>query len=95
MYDDVSFSTQGIPDNGDLTIRVSFNNNYTILGILTGRTDFTRTTRLSDVYIEVITAGIIQDRVQTTTYEAKNQNTDVSVGKTLESVIGDGVEATT
>lgn len=95
VYDDVSFSTQGIPDNGDLTIRVSFNNNYTILGILTGRTDFTRTTRLSDVYIEVITAGIIQDRVQTTTYEAKNNNTDVSVGKTLELVIGDGVEATT
>lgn len=95
VYDDVTFSTQGIPDSGDLTIRVSFNNNYTILGILTGRTDFTRTTRLSGVYIEVITAGIIQDRVQTTTYEAKNANTDVSVGKTLEMVIGDGVEATT
>ena len=95
VYDDVSFSTQGIPDNGDLTIRVSFNNNYTILGILTGRVDFTRTTRLSGVYMEIITAGIIQDRVQTTTYEAKNSNTDVSVGKTLELVIGDGVEATT
>lgn len=95
VYDDVTFSTPGIPTNGDLTIRVSFNNNYTILGILTGRTDFTRTTRLSGVYMEIITAGIIQDRVQTTTYEAKNQNTDVSVGKTLELVIGDGVEATT
>jgi hypothetical protein len=95
IYDDVIFSTLSIPDSGDLTIRVSFNNNYTILGILTGRTDFTRTTRLSDVYIEVITDGIIQDRVQTTTYEAKNANTDVSVGKTLEMVIGDGVEATT
>ncbi len=94
-YDDVTFSTPGIPDSGDLTIRVSFNSNYTILGIITGRVDFTRTTRLSGVYIEVITAGIIQDRVQTTTYESKNQNTDVSVGKTLEMVIGDGVAATT
>jgi len=88
IYDDIIFSTLNIPDSGDLTIRVSFNNNYTILGILTGRTDFTRTTRLSDVYIEVITNGIIQDRVKTTTYEAQNANTNVSVGAKLESTIG-------
>jgi hypothetical protein len=95
VFDDINFTTPGIPTNGDLTIRLSFNNNYTILGILTGRTDFTRTTRISDLYIEIVTAGIIQDRVKTTTYEATNANTDVSVGAKLESTIGDGVESTT
>ena len=95
VYDDINFTTPGIISSGDLTIRLSFNNNYTILGILTGRTDFTRTTRISDLYIEIVTAGIIQDRVKTTTYEATNANTDVSVGAKLESTLGDGVEATT
>lgn len=95
VYNDIYFTSKPIPDDGDLTIRLSHLANYTGTGNVTGRTDFTRTTQVNDVYIEIVTAGVIQDRVQTTTYSAENTNTDLSVTLKTESVIGDGVEPQT
>ena len=87
----VEFVTDDILDNGDLTVRFTFDNYYTLTGSVFSSGAVSLTSYVNEFYIELIELGVIQNRVQTTTYEAKNANTDVSVGKDIDLIIGDGV----
>lgn len=87
----VEFVTDDILAVGDLTVRFTFDNFYTLTGSIFPEGTATLTSYVNEFYIELIELGVIQNRVETTTYEAKNNNTDVSVGKTIDLIVGDGV----